>query len=536
MAQTRPKTRREFVQLALTAAAGSALTTYTTPASAQALPVTRLRVGLTPPANQVTLGYRGQGADNGQLSPMCEALVGSDRFTGELVPQLATSWQRSADGRTWTFKLRPNTPFHDGTIFSAKDVPFSWQLLTSPASRASNAPVWRGLVKSVDDIKVVNDLEVVFNLARPEPELLYFLSPAVGMTIYSKDYWDKVGEAGYAKLPIGTGPFRFREFKPGEYILYERVENHWRQTPEFKELQFLYMPEDATRLAALLNGEIHIAEMPRALQSQAVARGMKIAASTLPAVQVSGYFGGNNLAARGAPGGGPLTNVLVRQAMNIAVNRQEINEQIYGGRGTIEIVQPYQPEDPAFNPAWKPYPYDPAKAKALLAQAGFPNGFDFDMTVVTPPGFPEFPDLVQALAIYFKQVGLRPRLLPMEMAALIDRQRAATLQNTLASNRQSIQPLYFYVPNNYSSKGVQHFFEDPYFESAFTKFRESVDEVERLQILKDVGNFLYEQYATLPLLFLYAEVGVNPKVVAEYKADIGFFGASVGHEYTKAAT
>ena len=533
MGQGFRRTRRQFVQSALAVAAGSALP-GAREATAQAAGAARLKVGLTPPANQVTMGYLGQSADTGPQQPMYEYLIRSDRFTGALGSDLATEWERSPDGKTWRFKLRPNISFHDGSRLTAADVPFSWQLLTGQDSRATSAALWRELIKSINDIKVINDLEVVFNLARPEPELLYYLCQAQGFMIYSKAYWDKVGAAGYRQKPVGTGPFKFREFKAGEYILYDRVESHWRQTPEFRELQMFFMPEDITRLAALLSGEIHIAEIPRAVQNQAVARGMKILASTRPAVQTFGAFGGNYLADRGKPNNGPLTNKLVREAMNIAINRQEINEQIYGGRGVIEIVQPYQPDDPITNPAWKPYPYDPARARQLLAQAGYASGFDFEMSVVTPPGFPEFPSVVEAMAMYFKAIGIRPKLVQMEVATLVTKQRTMDFRNVLSSNRQSLQPLFYYVPANYWSKLTIHFFEDPYIEERMERLANSVDDKERFQMLREVGDFLYNEYATLPLLFLNAEVAADPKVVAEYKADIGAFGASVGHEYTKA--
>ena len=528
-------TRREFLKLGIAATAGSTLLGPQAAWAQAASAAGRLRVGLTPPANQVTMGYQGQTNDTGPLQPMFEYLVMSDRATGELKPGLATSWERSTDGKTWRFKLRPDIPFHDGTRFAARDVAFSWQLITAQDARATAAGLWRQLVKTVDDIQIVNDQEVVFNLSRPEAELAYYLSQAQGFMIYSKAYWDKVGAAGYAKAPVGTGPFRFREFKPGEYILYERVENHWRQTPEFRELQLMYMPEDATRLAALLAGEIQIAEIPRAIQNQALARGMKIETSTRPAALIFSAFGGNTLGAEKGDAKAPLTNKLVRQAMNLAINRQELNEQMFGGRGEIEVVQGYQRDDPAFNPAWKPYPYDPQRAKALLAQAGYLNGFEFEMLVVSPPGFSELPSVLEAIAIYFKEIGLRPKLVQTDVAGLINRQRGMTLQNALASNRQAAEPSFSYVPAKYSSKGVNHYYEDPFIEQRLARFAQSVDSAERLQILKEIGNLLYDEYATLPLLYLYGEVAIDPRVVAEYKADIGAFGASVGHEFTKAA-
>ena len=308
--------------------------------------------------------------------------------------------------------------------------------------------------------------------------------------------------------------------------------NHWRKTPEFAELQLLYLPEDSTRLAALLAGEVQIAEIARGVQNQAVARGKKIVPSTRPAAHLSARFGGNVLNPKQAPG--PLTNRLVRQAMNLAINRNELNEQIYGGRGEVVVVEGYQSTDPEFDPAWKPYPFDPVQAKTLLAQAGYPNGFSFDLTVTSPQGFPEVPTVVEAMSIYFKNIGLRPNLIQLEIADNTNRQRAADFYNSVWSSRQSLRPLFRAI-EFFSSKSIYHFFEDPYLEQRLERFAKSVDPAERSALMREIGDFAYQAYATMPLLYVHAEVAVDPTVVAEYKADIGAYGPSVGHEYTKAA-
>ncbi|HEY4201610.1 MAG TPA: ABC transporter substrate-binding protein [Devosiaceae bacterium] len=525
------KSRRHFMQAAAAATAGGVLLPSVLPAFGQDAGATRLRVGLTPPATQVTLGFMSENTGTGPLQPMYEFLAIADRFTGEIVPNLASDWQRSDDARQWRVKLRSDVKFHDGTPFTAKDVVLSFNLITAEDSRATTAAVFRKLMKSADNIEVVNDHELVFQLDVAEPELPYYLTQ--GLLIYSKDYWDKVGQDGYAAAPIGTGPFKFKEFRPSQYILYSRVENHWRQTPEFGELQLMYMPEDTTRLAALLAGEIDIAEIPRAVQNQALARGKAIVPSTRPAVIVSAKFGGNYLKPKGDKLNGPLTNKLVREAMNLAVNRDEINQQIFNGHGVIAVVEGYQPTDPEYNPDWKPYAFDPDKAKALLAEAGYKDGFDFDMTVVTPPGFPEVPTVVEAMSIYFTNIGLRPNLVQMEVSDQNDKQRSSDFYNTLYSNRQPLKPL-FQAMEYFWSKGIYHFFEDPFIEEKMAKFPTGTA-AEREQIIKDIGNFLHDQHASLPIVYLNAEVAIDPKVVAEYKADIAGFGASVGHEYTKAA-
>jgi len=472
--------------------------------------------------------------------PMYEYLVGSDRFTGDLKPEmLATKWEMSPDGKAWRFNLRPGIRFHNGDSFTARDVAFSWELIAAKDARGTNTGRWRGLLKSKEDIEIVNDQEIVFRLARPELELPYFLSDVQDFTIYSKDYWDKVGADGYRKSPVGTGPFRFKEFKEGQHILYERVENHWRKTPEFKELQMFYVPEDLTRLATLLAEETHISEIPRSSIAQAKEKGMKVERSTQPAFQVNTNFGGNYLPEKGLNPIEPLTNKLVRQAMNLAVNRKEINDNIFGGAGEVQVVLGFQNNDPLFNPAWKAYPYDPKKAKELLAQAGYPNGFETNLTVTAFPGVPEMTLISETLDLYFRAIGIKPKLVAMEFGTLREHYRKYNLHNHVFSLRQSATPQFYFlniVVLSEDQGGVVHQWESPFIEERWKKFNQSIDRNERGQILREIGDHLYNEYANIPILWLYGEVGVNPKVVADYKANQLVFGAARSHEFTKAAS
>jgi len=522
------RARRNFIKGTGAAIAGSVLVAGFGQAFAQGT-TTRLKVALTPPSTQTTLGFQTENSGTGPLQPMFEMLVARDRLTGELGPMLADSWTMAEDGLSWTFKLRQGVTFHDGSPFVAADVVFSWEQNTSEESRVSTANVFR----KITAVEVVSDSEVILRLESPEIELPYFLTQA--FLIYSKAYWDKVGLEGYRQQPVGTGPFKFKEFREGEFILYERVEDHWRQTPEFAELQLFYMPEDTTRLAALLTGEVHIAEIPRSVQNQAMARGKEIARSTGTPALVAARFGGNNVKESGEAPSGPLTDPKVREAMNIAVNREEINEQFFAGRGEVAIVDSYRAADAAFDPSWQPYVFDPERAKALLAEAGYADGFDFDMTVVNPPGFPEIPSVVEAMAIYFTNIGLRPHLVQTEVADQNKLQRARDLNNTLFSNRQSVKPL-FQAMEYFWTKGIYGFFEDAYLDEQVNRMQASLDVAERDQIIKEIGAHLHEVHSSIPLLYIYAEVATDPSVVAEYTADIGAYGASVGHEYTKAAS
>jgi len=157
--------------------------------------------------------------------------------------------------------------------FTARDVRHAVFLITQPESVQSDASTWRTLMgiekadtieevarKVAQGVEIVDDYTVVFRLQQVAPEFVETISANTDLVIESKARWDAGGKALYGQKVVGTGPFEFIERKMGAHVLYKRVENHWRQTPEYKELEFRWVPEDVTRLATLLSGEVHIAD------------------------------------------------------------------------------------------------------------------------------------------------------------------------------------------------------------------------------------------------------------------------------------
>jgi len=351
----------------------------------------RLKVAFTPPAQQTTVGWISARSSGGQMSPMYETLIGTDQITRAPYPMLATEWELSKDAKTFRFKLRKGVPFHTGKEFTAKDVVSSWERMTGPDSIHSAIDAWKKFVKSKDDFEIVNDQEIVLHLGIPGILVPYFSSFPQGNYMYSKDQWEATGGTlkGYFDKPTGTGPFRFREFKEGQYILFEALDKHWRKVPDFKELQIFYVPEASTRLAMLLAGEAHISEVDRSLKPEILKRGMKVEAATLPGLSTQIIFGGNHLPDKRVEG--PLSNKLVRQALNLAFDGKKVQATIFAGDGDPMFLMGVHQKDEAFNPAWKLPTYDPKKAKELLAQAGYPNGFELELWVARYPGRQNYP-------------------------------------------------------------------------------------------------------------------------------------------------
>ena len=200
-------------------------------------------------------------------------------------PQLAESWEMQPDGKTYTWNLRQGVPFYKNAeatdiMFSAKDAVHSFGIFAGVESELtrSGRPEFGGMV----DADIVNDHQVVLRLAQVSLDMPFLLSDEWSTGISSKDWWDQNGEEGYMDDPIGTGPWSLIELKTNQYVLHERVLNHWRITPEFSEVEFIFVPESATRLAMIIGGEAHIAAIPRDLHIQAEERGIVITKSTLP--------------------------------------------------------------------------------------------------------------------------------------------------------------------------------------------------------------------------------------------------------------
>src|SRR5262245_58985178 len=269
--------------------------------------------------------------------PALEYLVGIDRNTGAYIPELAEKWEMAPDGKSWTVWLRKGVKFHEHWgEFTARDVRHAVFLIAQPESVQSDSSTWRnlmGIVKTdtIEDVaqkvtqgvEIIDDYTVVFRLKQVAPEFVETISANTDLPMESKARWDAGGKELYGQKVVGTGPFEFIERKVGAHVLYKRVENHWRQTPEYKELEFRWVPEDVTRMATLLSGEVHISDVPRTLQKEGERKGMRVLTSQLPAIQHQWQFGGTYFASPDKLDPKvPFVKREVRQAMNLALNRQ----------------------------------------------------------------------------------------------------------------------------------------------------------------------------------------------------------------------
>jgi len=363
----------------------------------------------------------------------------------------------------------------------------------------------------------------------------------------SKARWDAGGKELYGQKVVGTGPFEFVERKVGSHVLYKRVDNHWRQTPEFKELEFRWVPEGVTRLATLLAEEVHISDVDRTLQKDAVAKGMKIVRSILPAIQHMWFFGGLYFATPDKLDPKvPFVKKEVRQAMNMAINRTAIANALLGGRVQPLRIMGYHPQlstalwPGIWNPEWDKrfedlYGYNPSKAKALLAQAGYPNGFEFTVYLYTLPGLPEQVDIGQALALDWQAVGLTPKLVEIDFPRVRELFRTKTIHGALFPGRHGLNSLETIRILNKAKDAVVYAYEHPFIEQRMEELGRVLAPGERARLLREIGDHKFTEFADMPLFWLFAEAAVNPKYIAEYVFPGVITGYFTHLEYIKVA-
>src|SRR3954463_8932625 len=302
-----------------------------------------------------------------------DALVYRNPDTFKLEPLLATEWKQP-DPTTIEFALRPGVKFHDGSPFTADDVVYTINLIADPASRLSTPANYNWL----DKAEKTSDLSVRVTLKRPTPAALEYF--ALVIPIYPKAYREKVGPEGYAKAPIGAGPYKITKVEPGVSIDFERFEDYWAGSPKgkpaIKKLSVRFVPDATTEMTELLAGRAdwiwnlnpdqfdNINKLPHI---QAVRKeSMRIGYMSLDA---GGRTGADN----------PLTKLKVRQAIWHAIDRQAIADKLVTGGSRVPQAPCFPPQFGCEAEAAVLHDYDPAKAKKLLAEAGYPDGFDVEL-------------------------------------------------------------------------------------------------------------------------------------------------------------
>ncbi|MCH8297046.1 MAG: hypothetical protein IH873_03175 [Chloroflexi bacterium] len=497
--------------------------------------VTTLIGAISPPIIEMVLPWRGTTVDaNQQVRNFADPLVGTEGSSGKLVPGLAESWEMTkADGTEWIFRLRKGVQFHNGWgEFTAKDfIHTVARVALQDDSIATDQFLLRQLFGETEEeiasnITAPDPYTVVMGSIGPNADGSFIASAQQGnVLILSEAQWAAEGLEGIEKEPSGTGPFRMAELSLGSHILYERIEDHWRVTPAFEEYKQFTVPEVATRMAMMLAGEAHIAEIDRDLHKTVVEKGMEVVSSVLPSIQFAFIMGGNyrpDLADRYDPTV-PVTNILVREAINRAVDRQEIIDTLFAGNGVFQEVWAYHPALPGYDPKWSEefdakYGYDPERAKELLAEAGYPDGFTIQLKITQLSGLPEMIPASEALFGYLSAIGIKVEAEEMEWARVRENYRGKTTHNWIYPIRGTYRPaqvtLRFY--NVSALEGFISSYENKVIDEKYVELNNSVDAEERATLLREIGQIKFDNYAEVPIAWLPGQIVIDPNIVKTF--------------------
>jgi peptide/nickel transport system substrate-binding protein len=324
-------------------------------------------------------------------------------------PCLAESWTVSADQKVYDFKLRAGLTFHNGDAFTADDVRFSFY----------RAKGYKILKDKVRDVEVAGPHRVRFHLHEPWPDFMTFYGTLVSGAgwIVPKRYVEQVGDDGFKKHPVGLGPYKFVSHTPGVELVLEAFEGYWRKVPSVKRLVLKSVPESTTRVAMLKRGEVDIAYLLEVPQAEEVKRDPKLTVAFTGGV-ASFYVDFFDMWDPKSP----WADQRVRLAASHAIDRKALNaaETLSASRLNGGFV----PKNLEFGMTMEPHAYDPAKARKLLADAGYPNGFDGGDFHSAPPYY----SAGEAVAGYMQAVGIRTRQKNMERAAFLTAWSAKTLR------------------------------------------------------------------------------------------------------------
>jgi len=410
-----------------------------------------------------------------------------------LTPSLAESWTVSPDQRVYDFKLREGLRFHNGDPFTAEDVKFSFE-------RAKGAKLLQAKVR---EVRVVDRYRVRFQLAEPWPDFMTFygtLATSAGW-IAPKKYLEQVGVDGFKKHPIGLGPYKFVSHTPGVELVMEAFEGYWRKTPSVKRLVYKSVPETTTRLAMLERGDVDVAYLLDAPMAEDVKRDptLRLAFSGAIGTFYLDFF------EQWDPKS-PWADHRVRLAASHAIDRKAINEaeNLGASRLTGNIVpRPFEFAIPI-----EPHAYDPARARKLLTEAGYPNGFDAGDLHPWPPYF----SMGEAVAANLAAVGIRTRVRTMERAAFY----AALASKKLKGVCVCINAVYGNAASRISqtvpSDGAFAYGGYPDVDALYRRQANETDRQKRAELLRQIQSLLHERVRFAPIYDYIWPSGIGPRV------------------------
>jgi peptide/nickel transport system substrate-binding protein len=410
-----------------------------------------------------------------------------------LAPALAASWTESPDGLVYEFTLREGVTFHNGDPFTAEDVHYSF---------AHYKGVFASLLhQKVQAVEILDAHHLRFVLHTPWPDFLTIYGALVSGAawVVPKSYVERVGDEGLKQHPIGLGPYRFVRATPGAELVLEAYDRYWGTPPAIQRLLFKSVPEPTTRLAMLKTGELDMAILPpdeaAAIPGNPQLRLVHAPTGITAWLEFLGQWDPTS----------PWHDRRVRLAANLAIDKQAINDM--AGLGLDRPTGSIIPRVLEFALPLEPFPYDPGQAKRLLAEAGYPNGFDAGD--LTP--FPPILHVAEAVSNYLGAVGIRTQLRTMERAAFVQAWREKKLKGLVLADSPRLGNAATRIEQYVLGTGIAYG-SYPDLDALFQQQAVARDRPTREALLHQLQSLMHERVMHAPLLERAVLYGVGPRV------------------------
>jgi len=397
-------------------------------------------------------------------------------------PSLAESWTASKDGLTYEFLLRNGIKFHNGDPVTAEDVKFSFDRY-----RGGGAKLFKERVK---EVRVVDARRVRFVMKEPWPDFMtFYATTATGAGwIVPKKYVEKVGDEGFLKAPIGAGPYKYVSQNQGIDLTLEAFEGYWRKVPSVKRLVLKSVPDETTRAAALKRGEVDIAYFLNGPIAEDVRKtpGLKLMAARTNTI----FF--LDFVEQWEPKS-PWHDQRVRLAASLAIDRKAINDaESLGFSGLTGNIVPRHME---FALPIEPHPYDPKRAKQLLAEAGFANGFDAGDITPLPP----YTTLGETVSGMLQAIGIKSRVRTMERATFLTTWREKKLRGLLIGATGAAGNAAARIEPFFTKTGFYAYGSLPQIDELFQSQARETDRKRREAQLHQIQQIVHDQVLAAPI-------------------------------------
>jgi len=463
-----------------------------------------LNIGLAASTTSMDPQFYVGGANSAMARNIFDGLVNQDQLQ-HITPALAVSW-KVIDDTTWEFKLRPGVKFHDGSDFTAKDVIAS---IHRVALASKNSPsAYTPYVNDIADVTEIDPLTVKITTKAPAPLLLNNLSRVAMLPARLENIPSSTLNGG--QDVIGTGPFKFVSWTPDDKVVLARNDQYWGEKAQWDNVTLRVFKNSSARVAAMLSGDVDMIESVPTADARNIAKQPTLHSESVAGNRILYLHPDQDRDespfAKGPDGKNPLKNQQVREAMSLALNRQAIVDRIMDGQG-VAASQLVPKGYFGYDPQIAAPVYDPAKAKQLLAAAGYPNGFTLTFHA-SNDRYPNDSKIAQAIGQMFSRVGIKTDVVTMPGSVYFS--RASQREFSLIMGGAAIETgeasgvlgplLETFGPNG--GQGNRGRYSNSQFDKTLNQARSTLDDARREKLLQQATDIAMKDQGVIPLLFL----------------------------------